>query len=69
MSFIQKNNKDVYDCHNYPCLSLKSCLGKLFTTLLQSRLHNYMEDNDLNFRPDLDQDRELQITFLRLKRF
>ncbi len=54
--FLPKNN-GVYDCNKYRCLSLSSSLGKLFTPLLQSRLHNYMEDKDLynrfqaGFRP------------------
>ena len=70
VSFLQKNNNDVYDCNNYRCLSLTSCLGKLFTSLLQSRLHNCMEDNGLyNIFQDLDQNTELQITLLSLKRF
>ena len=57
MSFLLKNNNVFYDCNNYRCLSLTSYLGKLFTSLLQSRLHNYMEDSDLyntvqaGFRP------------------
>ena len=56
ISFLPKNN-DIYDCNNYRCLSLTSCLGKLFTSLQQNRLNNYMENNNLNnnlqtgFRP------------------
>ena len=56
ISFLPKNN-DIYDCNNYRCLSLTSCLGKLFTSLLQNRLNNYMENNNLynnlqaGFRP------------------
>ena len=56
VSFIAKNN-EIYDCNNYRCLSLTSCFGKLFTSLLQTRLHNYMENNNLynrfqaGFRP------------------
>ena len=55
--FLHKNG-DIYNCNNYRCLSLASCLGKLFTSLLQRRLHTYMENNDLynkyqaGFRPD-----------------
>jgi hypothetical protein len=57
ISFLHKNC-DIYNCDNYRCLSLTSCLGKLFTSLLQRRLHTYMENNDLynkyqaGFRPD-----------------
>ena len=56
-TFIHKNG-DVNNCDNYRCLSLTSCFGKLFTSLMQIRLHNYMEDNSLynkfqaGFRPD-----------------
>lgn len=56
VSFLAKNN-ELYDCNNYRCLSLTSCLGKLFTSLLQTRLHNHMENNGLynnfqaGFRP------------------
>ena len=56
VSFLAKNI-DVYDCYNYRCLSLTSCFGKLFASLLQSRLHNHMENNNLynkfqaGFRP------------------
>ena len=56
VSFLPKNN-ELYDCDNYRCLSLTSCLDKLFTSLLHTRLHNHMENNDLynkfqaGFRP------------------
>ena len=57
-NFILTKNNDVYDCNNYRCLSLTSCLGKLFTSLLQNRLNTYMDKNNLynkfqaGFRPD-----------------
>lgn len=57
ISFLHKNG-DIYNCDNYRCLSLTSCMGKLFTSLLQKRLHKYMECNNLynrfqaGFRPD-----------------
>lgn len=56
VSFLPKNN-ELYECDNYRCLSLTSCLGKLFTSLLHTRLHNHMETNNLynkfqaGFRP------------------
>lgn len=56
-SFLHKNG-DINICDNYRCISLTSCLGKLFTSLLQKRLHKYMEENNLynpfqaGFRPD-----------------
>ena len=46
ISFIHKNG-DINICDNYRCWSLTSCLGKLFTSLLQKRLHKYMENNAL----------------------
>ena len=57
ISFLHKNG-DINICDNYRCMSLTSCLGKLFTSLLQKRLHKYMENNDLyniyqaGFRPN-----------------
>lgn len=45
ISFLHKNG-DINNCDNYRCISLTSCLGKLFTSLLQTRLHKYMEDKD-----------------------
>ena len=56
ISFLPKNN-DIYYCNNYRCLSLTSCLDKLVTSLLQNRLNNYKENNNLynnlqaGFRP------------------
>ena len=56
-TFVHKNG-DINDCDNYRCLSLTSCFGKLFTSLLQNRIHNYLDENDLynkyqaGFRPD-----------------
>ena len=46
ISFLHKNG-DINICDNYRCWSLTSCLGKLFTSLLQKRLHKYMENNAL----------------------
>jgi hypothetical protein len=46
ISFLHKNG-DINICDNYQCWSLTSCLGKLFTSLLQKRLHKYMENNAL----------------------
>jgi hypothetical protein len=42
ISFLHKNG-DIYNCDNYRCLSLTSCTGKLFISLLQRRLHTYMK--------------------------
>lgn len=49
ISFIYKNG-DIYDCNNYRSLSLTSCMGKLFTHLLQGRLHKYMTKNNLYYK-------------------
>ena len=35
------------DCDNYRGISVTSCLGKLFTSLLQKRLENYLESKNL----------------------
>ena len=35
------------DCNNYRGISVTSCLGKLFNSLLTSRLNNYLESNNL----------------------
>ena len=45
MSVIHKS-KDINDCNNYRGICISSCLGKLFTSLLQQRLQNYLDDND-----------------------
>ena len=56
VSILPQNN-EIYECDNYRCFSFTSCLGKLFTSLLHTRLHIYMEDNNLcnkfqaGFRP------------------
>lgn len=47
VSLLSGQNNEVYDCNNYRCLSLSNCMGKLFTSLLHARLHNYMETNNL----------------------
>ena len=47
-----------YNCDNYRCLSLTSCIGKLCISLLQRRFHTYMEYKELynklqpGFRPN-----------------
>ena len=38
---------DPSDCGNYRGLSLTSCLGKLFTSLLQLRISEFLETNNL----------------------
>ena len=38
---------DPTDCNNYRGISVTSCLGKLFTSLLQKRLGDYLETNNL----------------------
>ena len=48
-SFITVLHKsgDPNNCNNYRGLSVNSCLGKLFSGLLQTRLSNYLENNSL----------------------
>ena len=56
-TFIHKNG-DINNCDNYRCLGLTSWFGKLLTSLLQNRLHRFLEDENLYnrfqavFRPD-----------------
>lgn len=38
---------DPNDTNNYRGLSVTSCMGKLFTNLLQQSLNNYLENNNL----------------------
>ncbi|CAG2213703.1 unnamed protein product [Mytilus edulis] len=45
-TFIHKNG-DINCCDNYRCLGLTSCFGKLFTSLLQTRLNGYLDDHNL----------------------
>lgn len=37
----------LYDCNNYRGISIGSCLGKLFTKILQYRISSYLEENNL----------------------
>ena len=38
---------DPNDCNNYRGICVSSCLGKLFTSLLQNRLALFLEEHDL----------------------
>ena len=38
---------DPTDCGNYRGISISSCLGKLFTSLLQKRISDFLETNGL----------------------
>ena len=44
---IYKNKGDPSDPNNYRPITLLSCLGKLFTAVLNERLNTFLEDNDL----------------------
>ena len=44
---IYKNKGSKTDPENYRPVTLLSCLGKLFTCILNNRLSKYMEDNNL----------------------
>ena len=42
---LYENNGDVNDANNYREITLLSCLGKLFTSILNNRLKQYSEVN------------------------
>ena len=44
---IYKNKGDSLDPGNYRPITLLSCLGKLFTAVLNDRLNTFLEDNDI----------------------
>ena len=44
---LYKNKGDPNDQNNYRGITITSCLGKLFTTLINSRLGTFVEDMEL----------------------
>ena len=46
LSVLHKNGS-LHDCNNYRGISISSCLGRLFTKILQTRISNFLEYNDL----------------------
>ena len=44
---IYKNKGDSLDPSSYRPITILSCLGKLFTAVLNDRLCNFLEDNSL----------------------
>ena len=44
---IYKKKGDINDVDNYRGITLLSCIGKLFTMVLNARLCNFLEDNNL----------------------
>ena len=55
LSVIHKNGS-LYGCNNYRGVSISSCLGRIFTKILQTRISkhlvddNVLEDNQAGFR-------------------
>lgn len=45
MPVFKKNDHD--DVHNYRGITLVSCMSKLFTSILNSRLNNWIENNNI----------------------
>ena len=43
---IYKNKGDSNSPSNYRGITLSSCLGKLFTSILQTRYYNFLENNN-----------------------
>ena len=54
---LYKNKGDINDVNNYRGITLLSCIGKLFTSVLNSRLYDYLTTEKLlgseqvGFRP------------------
>ena len=44
---IYKKKGDLLDTNNYRGITILSCLGKLFTCLLNNRLNDFLETNDI----------------------
>lgn len=45
MPVFKKNDPD--DVRNYSRITLVSCLSKIFTSILNNRLNNWIENNDI----------------------
>jgi hypothetical protein len=65
----------LYDCNNYHGISIGSCLGKLFTKILQYRISSYLEENNLiednqaGFRQDYRTTDQIFILKTRLNKY
>ena len=55
---LYKNKGDINDCNNYRGITLLSCMGKMFTSVLNERIKHYTEsyhminENQAGFRQE-----------------
>ena len=56
---IYKNKGDKDNVKNYRPITILSCLGKLFTSVLNSRLNDYLEESFVDISQTFDSDKKV----------